>query len=79
MNSASSSTTKFGATLKTVAANMAIMLAIKAASKSWNTLNVTVEGQTSKINELTASYEGLKSEYDELSQKQDIIDAKNVS
>jgi len=53
VNQASSSTSKFSATLKTVAANMAIMftvdLAIKAIAKAWDTLNVTVEEQEEKI------------------------------
>lgn len=80
MNQASSSTAKFSASLKTIAANIGIMLAvnvaIKAAAKLWDTLNITVEEQEQKINELKSSYEGLKSEYDELSQKQDVTDAE---
>lgn len=79
-NQASSSTAKFSASLKTIAANMAIMfainIAIKAAVKAWDYVNETVEEQEQKINELKSSYEGLKSEYDELSQKQDVTDAE---
>ena len=56
MHSASSSTSAFASTLKTVAANMAILLAInatiKVVSKAWDTLNTTVEEQEQKIDEL---------------------------
>ena len=80
MQSASSSASKFTASLKSVAANMAIMLAvnvaIKAASKLWDTLNITVEEQEEKISELSSSIETLQSEYNELSQKQDVTDAE---
>ena len=55
-NKASSATSKFAATLKTVAANMAIMLAIdlviKGVAKAWDTLNVTVEEQQQRVDEL---------------------------
>lgn len=80
LSKANSANAKFAASLKSIAANMAIMLAvnvaIKAAEKLWDTLNVTVEEQGTKISELKTSYEGLKNEYDELSQKQDITDAE---
>ncbi|MEY8525151.1 hypothetical protein AALA90_19315, partial [Lachnospiraceae bacterium 38-10] len=80
MNQASSANTKFTASLKSVAANMAIMLAvnvaIKVASKLWDTLNITVEEQEEKISELSSSIETLQSEYNELSQKQDVTDAE---
>ena len=80
MQSASSSASKFTASLKSVAANMAIMLAvnvaIKVASKLWDTLNITVEEQEEKISELSSSIETLQSEYNELSQKQDVTDAE---
>ena len=80
MNQASSANAKFTASLKSVAANMAIMLAvnvaIKAASKLWDTLNITVEEQEEKISELSSSIETLQSEYNELSQKQDVTDAE---
>ena len=39
-------------------------------------MNLTVEEQTAKVNELKSSYEELKSEYDTLSQKQDITDTE---
>lgn len=80
ISKASSANAKFASTFKTIAANIGIMLAvnvaIKAAAKLWDILNVTVEEQEQKINELKSSYEGLKSEYDELSQKQDVTDAE---
>lgn len=79
-STASSSTTKFASTLKSVAANIGIMLAInlaiKAVAKAWDTLNVTVEEQQAKVDELKSSYESLQSEYDTLSQKQDVTDAE---
>ena len=63
IKSATTATSKFGATLKTVAANMAIMLiidlAIKGLAKAWDTLNVTVEEQQQRVDELKSSYEGL--------------------
>ncbi len=80
LSNASSANAKFASSLKSIGANMAIMLAvnvaIKAAAKLWDTLNVTVEEQETKISELKTSYDDLKSEYDELSQKQDITDAE---
>lgn len=80
-SSASSSASAFANTLKTVAANMAIMIvvnaAIKVASAIWDELNVTVAEQQQKIEELTQSYEGLKSEYETLSQKQDLTESEN--
>ena len=80
LSNATSANTKFVASLKSIAANMAIMLAInvgiKLLAKAWDTLNVTVEEQTAKIDELQSSYNSLKSEYDELSQKQDLTDSE---
>lgn len=67
-------------TLKNVALNAGIMLAvtigIKAVTAAWDYFNNTVEEQEEKINNLKSSYEGLKSEYDALSQKQDLTDAE---
>ena len=77
---ANSQASKFSSTLKTVAANIGIMLAnnltIKGLSKAWDTLNTTVEEEEQKVTELKASYESLQSEYDTLSQKQDTTDAE---
>ena len=80
MSVASSSASKFALTLKNIALNAGIMIAvtlgIKAISFVWDKLNNTVEEQTQKINDLKSSYEGLKSEYETLSQKQDLTDAE---
>ena len=80
LSKASSANTKFSASLKSIGANMAIMLAvnvaIKAAAKLWDTVNETVEEQEEKINKLTSSIETSQSEYVELSQKQDVTDAE---
>ena len=80
MSNATNSSAKFAASLKSIAANVGIMLAvniaIKALASTWDALNVTVEEQEQKINELKSSYEGLKSEYEQLSQKQDVTDAE---
>lgn len=82
MQQASSSTTAFASTLKSVAANMGIMLAVNAGIKIlttiWDELNVTaievqdnIDGITSKLNELNAEYEELNSRNpDSLSQSE---------
>lgn len=80
MSSASTSASKFATTLKNIALNAGIMIAvtlgIKAVTAAWDYFNNTVEEQEEKINNLKSSYEGLKSEYDTLSQKQDLTDAE---
>lgn len=80
IKSSISSNAKFAASLKSIAANMGIMLAVNVAIKllasAWDKINVTVEEQQQKIDELKSSYEGLKTEYEQLSQKQDITDAE---
>ena len=68
------------ATLLNAALNAGIMLlasfAIDGIIKAWDKMNLTVEEQTAKVNELKSSYESLKSEYNTLSQKQNITDAE---
>ena len=80
LSKASTANAKFAASLKSIAANISIMLiinfAIKGLAKLWDFVNETVEEQEQKISKLKSSYESLKSEYDELSQKQDITDAE---
>lgn len=80
MSHMENSTKAFANSLKTVAANMAIMLAInltiKAIAYAWDQINVTVEEQTRKVEELTASYNALKSEYETLQNKQGLTDAE---
>lgn len=60
---ASSSTSKFAATLKTVAANIAIMtvinIAIKAVTTAWDDFNETVEESQVKVDEITGKLENL--------------------
>ena len=55
MQSATTATSAFSATLKTVAANIGIMLAINVAiqlvAKAWDKLNVTVEESQEKLQE----------------------------
>lgn len=68
MEQASSSTAVLGETLKKVAANMAIMLAVSLAIKGiaalWDHLNVTVEESKKKYDELSSSLSTLQAEYD---------------
>lgn len=70
MKKASSATAKLGATLKSVAANIGIMLAVTAAVKILDALTVTVEEQQQKVDDLKSSYDGLSSEFETLSAKQ---------
>lgn len=56
---------------------LAASLAIKAVCSYLDELNVTVEEQQKKIDSLTSSISKLKSEYEELSEKQDLTDAEN--
>lgn len=73
MQSASTASSKFAATLKSVAANMAIMLAINLAIKGaawiWDKVNVTVAETKEKYDELASSLQTMQSEYDTLSAK----------
>lgn len=68
--SASSSTAKFATTLKSVAANIGIMLAINAVIKlatySWDKANTTVSEVKERIDELSNSISTLESEYNSL-------------
>lgn len=70
INQASSSTSKFAATLKTVAANIAIMtvinIAIKAVTTAWDDFNETVEESQVKVDEITSKLENLNTELSEL-------------
>ncbi len=63
-------TSKFASSLKSIAANIGIMLAInlaiKAATAIWDAFNVTVAEVKEKVDELTSSLNSLKSEYEEL-------------
>lgn len=74
MNQASSSTSKFAATLKTVAANIAIMtvinIAIKAVTTAWDNFNETVEESRAKVDEITGKLENLNTELSELKNEQ---------
>lgn len=73
LNKASTASSKFAATLKSVAANMAIMLAINLAIKgaAWilDKVNVTVAETKEKYDELASSLQTMQSEYDTLSAK----------
>lgn len=77
---ATTATNAFGGALKSIAANMVIMLAInlviKGVSAAWDALNVTVTEQQDKVDELTSSYNSLQSEFDTLSKKQELTDAE---
>lgn len=63
----------FGTAIKGAATNMAIMLAvtlaIKAAVKIWDTINVTVEETQQKYEELNNTLSTLTSEYDDLNSR----------
>ena len=80
MQSASTSTAQFTATLKNIAVNALPILAISAAIQlvqaGWDALNVTVEEQEAKVNSLQTAYQNLQSEYEQLSGKQDPTDAE---
>lgn len=73
LNKASTASSKFAANLKSVAANMAIMLAINLAIKGaawiWDKVNVTVAETKEKYDELASSLQTMQSEYDTLSAK----------
>ena len=75
-----SSTSQFTATLKNIATNagavLAINLIIQTVSLAWDSLNVTVEEQEAKVNNLQAAYQNLSSEYEQLSGKQDLTEAE---
>lgn len=79
-NKASSSTAKFSATLKSVAANIGIMLAVTAAIKliqyAWDKANTTVEEVQSKIEQLSSSISELQSEYKELNSKENLTSSE---
>ena len=80
MQSASTSTAQFTATLKNIAVNalpiFAISAAIQLVQAGWDALNVTVEEQEAKVNSLQTAYQDLQSEYEQLSGKQDPTDAE---
>lgn len=67
---AKSATSKFSSTLKSVAANVGIMIAVTAAVKlaeyAWDKANTTVEEVTKRIDELSDSISTLESEYNSL-------------
>ena len=73
INNSANSLTKFSSTLKSVAANMGIMLAVSLAIKGiitlWDKLNVTVEETQQKYDELSSSISTLQSEYDTLNSR----------
>lgn len=73
MEQASSSTSKFSASLKNVAANMGIMLAITVALKllgaAWDHFNVTVEESQTKVDDITTKLKELNEEYDKLNSR----------
>lgn len=73
MEQASSSTSKFSASLKNVAANMGIMLAITVALKllgaAWDHFNVTVEESQAKVDDITTKLKELNEEYDKLNSR----------
>lgn len=75
MQSASTATSKFAATLKSVAANIGIMLAIngaiRIASAVWDAWNVTVEESQEKIDNINSRIEELNINLSELRDKQD--------
>ena len=80
MQSATQSTSQFSTTLKNIAVNALPILAISAiiqlAQAGWDALNVTVEEQDAKVNNLQAAYQNLSSEYEQLSGKQDLTEAE---
>lgn len=73
LEQASSSTSKFSASLKNVAANMGIMLAITVALKllgaAWDHFNVTVEESQAKVDDITTKLKELNEEYDKLNSR----------
>lgn len=73
MKNASGSATAFGTTLKNVAANMGIMLAITVALKllgaAWDHFNVTVEESQAKVDDITTKLKELNEEYDKLNSR----------
>lgn len=73
MKNASGSATAFGTTLKNVAANMGIMLAITVALKLlgavWDHFNVTVEESQAKVDDITTKLKELNEEYDKLNSR----------
>ena len=73
MKNASGSTTAFGTTLKNVAANMGIMLAITVALKllgaAWDHFDVTVEESQAKVDDITTKLKELNEEYDKLNSR----------
>lgn len=73
MKNASDSATAFGTTLKNVAANMGIMLAITVALKligaAWDHFNVTVEESQAKVDDITTKLKELNEEYDKLNSR----------
>ncbi len=77
---ASTSTAHFAATLKNIAVNALPILAISAiiqlVQAGWDALNVTVEEQEAKVNNLQTAYQNLQSEYEQLSGKQDLTEAE---
>lgn len=66
-------TSVFGTTLKSIGANLGIMLAITVAvqtlSAAFDYLNVTLEEQQEIVDGLQTEIEGLRIEYDELNSK----------
>lgn len=70
MKEASSATSAFGATLKTVAVNVGIMLAINGAIKlaqyAWDKFNTTVEESQSTLSETQSTISDLKAKITEL-------------
>lgn len=73
MKNASGSATAFGTTLKNVAANMGIMLAITVALKllgaAWDHFDVTVEESQAKVDNITTKLKELNEEYDKLNSR----------
>lgn len=73
LEQASSSTSKFSASLKNVAANMGIMLAITVALKllgaAWDHFDVTVEESQAKVDDITTKLKELNEEYDKLNSR----------
>lgn len=73
MKNASGSATAFGTTLKNVAANMGIMLAITVALKllgaAWDHFDVTVEESQAKVDDITTKLKELNEEYDKLNSR----------
>lgn len=70
---ASTATSKFASSLKSVVANIGIMLAVNAAIKVatylWDEANVTVAEMQERYDELASSLQTLNDEYDELNSR----------